>query len=429
LLVVHPLESAYIERAWGENQNRSGRYEKFNRVLEILQQNHRDYDLGDEQILAETGKIEGRLLRVGQMQYRAVLLPVMTTIRRSTVDLLRRFYEAGGVIGVVGEFPTRIDGETDVSVLPEASRTLPVISIEDLPAELSRALPPAVRVEGTNAESVWIHRRTSGDGQIIQLANTSRLAPADVAVRMTGNTDMPVVWDPADGSCTGLNPNADGSYSLHLAEAQALILTTGDPSRKAVLSGTYRIPRPSSAVCALAGPWKGKRKDPNAITLDFAGYSIGGTGSFGAAEPVIGIHERLAAQNYNGPLRRQRATGMRLGGRATRNVQNHVRQRNFLRVQGPGRLRGPDVPQVGRRPPAPDGCQHHRPGARLPRARARKRERGGTLRNGNRKHLPGRPFRRRGRGVARTARADPAERIQGPGAEAGLPVPLVPPDR
>ncbi len=301
-LVLHPIESAYIDRAWGESQRRSSRYADFNRVLETLQQCHRDYDLGDEQILAEIGSVEGNRLVVGKMRYQAVILPFMATIRRSTFDLLRRFYDNGGVVLVVGEFPKYMDGATNEQVLSEAEQNVPVTLVESLPSEMSKILPPAVRVEGENAESVWIHRRIEGDGQIVQLANTSRLDGADVRVRLSGNTDLPVVWDPVSGTCLSINPEADGSFALRLAEAQSLVLTAGSPSRKVSVSGTYEKPKPSTTVFSLTGPWKGRPKDPNAITLDFASYSTDGGRTFGNPEPVIGIHERLASKKHSGPL-------------------------------------------------------------------------------------------------------------------------------
>ncbi|MBK7712007.1 MAG: hypothetical protein IPJ37_14355 [Bacteroidales bacterium] len=38
------------------------------------------------------------------------------------------------------------------------------------------------------------------------------------------------------------------------------------------------------------------------MTLDFARYSVDGGKSFSQPEPVIGIHERFTASQYNGPL-------------------------------------------------------------------------------------------------------------------------------
>ena len=67
-LVVHPLESEYIEpvsfqMTWTE---RNGRYLD---ILGLLQENHRDYDLGDEQIIAEEGYVKGNSIIVGEQSY------------------------------------------------------------------------------------------------------------------------------------------------------------------------------------------------------------------------------------------------------------------------------------------------------------------------------------------------------------------------
>ena len=74
ILVIHPLESNYTETSFGKLEGDPRRFDLL-RVLESLQRGHRDYDLGDEEIMEDIGSVSGNEIRVGEMSYRAVVLP------------------------------------------------------------------------------------------------------------------------------------------------------------------------------------------------------------------------------------------------------------------------------------------------------------------------------------------------------------------
>ncbi len=79
--------------------------QQYDRCLNDLQKIHRNYDLGDEQIIADTAKIEKGNFVIGEMSYKVVVLPDMLVIRRTTLDLLKQFNAAGGVILKLGHVP------------------------------------------------------------------------------------------------------------------------------------------------------------------------------------------------------------------------------------------------------------------------------------------------------------------------------------
>ena len=303
ILVISPLESAYVENThtarepWNTQRGRD-----YYSVLEALQKAHRDYDLGDEQILSEIASVENGKLRVGQMTYSAVVLPYMLTIRPSTIDLLAQFMDSNSPVIAVGEFPAYVDGCAD------ENRLLPLHGIPmtrdaaGLPRLLADALPPAVRVEGKDSEYVWIQRRSSGKGHILQVANTSRLHPIDCAVYIPDYKRKPVLWDPANGKCFKLKANDANALELHLAPAQSLVVTTSTASKTARAKKLYSRPQQGSTIMELAGPWCANRLDLNAITLDFARYSTDSGKTFSRAEPVLGIHKRFEQTQFSGPL-------------------------------------------------------------------------------------------------------------------------------
>ncbi|MFQ8805264.1 MAG: hypothetical protein ACLR8Y_09455 [Alistipes indistinctus] len=76
-----------------------------------MMRSHRNFDFGDEQIISETGRTNADRFVIGEMAYRGVVLPELTTIRRSTLDKLVEFAEAGGTVVVCGDYPRFVDGE------------------------------------------------------------------------------------------------------------------------------------------------------------------------------------------------------------------------------------------------------------------------------------------------------------------------------
>jgi len=116
LLVVHPVESMWMlcKSGWGG----SPEVKKYDEMLiglrdQLLARNI-DFDYGDEDIIdryARAGKKEGvPTLFMGQARYKAVLVPPLLTIRKSTLDLLRRFQALGGLVVFVDEPAQYVDG-------------------------------------------------------------------------------------------------------------------------------------------------------------------------------------------------------------------------------------------------------------------------------------------------------------------------------
>ena len=96
ILVLHPLESEYLGIP-------NDSYPKYDKFLNYLQSIHRNYDLGDEQIIADTAKIENGKFVIGQMAYKVIVLPEMLVIRRTTLDRLKQFNAAGGMHSGTGQ--------------------------------------------------------------------------------------------------------------------------------------------------------------------------------------------------------------------------------------------------------------------------------------------------------------------------------------
>jgi len=301
IVVLNPIESCYIEHA----SKRSGRYDgALDALMNALMATHRNFDLGDEQIISEIAKAEKGRFVVGEMAYRIVVVPQMLTIRASTVALLKQFAAQGGTVLVADDYPALVDGAENSADLPALKACATVVKADGWLAALNGKVRPRFTLSGEKNGQVWTHLRTVSNGQTLQLSNTSRLESRTVALRFD-DRDVPVaLWNPVDGQCLRLKPEADGAYALALAPAQTWIVTLGPVSKGLAFDGTYRLPGDRRELATLNGAWQGRRVDPNALTLDYARFSKDGGATWSEPEPVLAFYDRCAQKAaYTGELK------------------------------------------------------------------------------------------------------------------------------
>ena len=112
LLVIHPLESMWSICSCRSMVDNNTRFEYDNTFLfltrELLAQ-HLDFDFGDEEQLSRLASIENNTLKVGHASYKAVLIPEVKTLRKSTLRLLEDFADRGNTVCYCGEIPRFAD--------------------------------------------------------------------------------------------------------------------------------------------------------------------------------------------------------------------------------------------------------------------------------------------------------------------------------
>jgi hypothetical protein len=295
ILVIHPLESEYLGI-------KNDCYNQYDRCLNILQENHRDYDLGDEQIIADIAKVENGRFVIGRMSYKVVILPSMLVLRRTTLELLKQFKKSGGVIMAYGSYPGLINGMEASSAIDSLRQMASVVGENEFAGALDKVFPPVYKLAGAHNELIWTHSRKVNEGGIIQLSNTSRLSELSCELSFNVPVKKLALWNPENGHSMKLIPEKDGSIKLQFAAAKSWLISYGDASAEADLSESYQVPSLRKEVTKIEGVWQGERLDPNALTLDFARYSTDNGKTYSTPEPVIGIHQRLLNKRYHGKL-------------------------------------------------------------------------------------------------------------------------------
>lgn len=106
--VIHPVESYWLH--WGPNDKsdliRETMDKKFQDVTQWLLKGSIDFNFISESLLPSLCKEGGNPLKVGRMEYDAIVVPDCETLRSSTLIRLERFREQGGKLVFMGNAPS-----------------------------------------------------------------------------------------------------------------------------------------------------------------------------------------------------------------------------------------------------------------------------------------------------------------------------------
>ena len=110
--VIHPVESYWLH--WGPNDKtdliRSSMDEKFLSLAEWLLKGSIDFNYISESLLPTLCESGSAPLKVGKMEYDAVIVPDCETLRSTTLERLEAFRKAGGKLIFMGNAPFLEDG-------------------------------------------------------------------------------------------------------------------------------------------------------------------------------------------------------------------------------------------------------------------------------------------------------------------------------
>lgn len=148
LLVVHPVESMWTlcKTGWRNDQAVEALDRMIVRLRDSLLAANIDFDYGDEDILARHGKVTRRAgaptLQVGKAPYKAVIVPPLRTVRDTTLKLLEKFKDAGGLVVFAGAPAKFVDAQPSPAAEMLARRC---VSVPAKGKRLADAVAPACR--------------------------------------------------------------------------------------------------------------------------------------------------------------------------------------------------------------------------------------------------------------------------------------------
>ncbi len=264
---------------------------------------HRGFDYGDETILSKYGTIKDGAVAVKEMSYKVVIVPSVRTLRKTTMELLNKFLDAGGAVISAGDLPDTIEGEPNAALNAFNRRLVKIENnLKALQSGLDKLLPPDILAEGQLSDMIWVHGRILDNGQLYYLTNTSReqTIGAKIRIRGTGRLEN---WNLENGKTETISQITKGDYittDYRFAPGGSLVLfhNSAEPQKTVVSKPEEimaKIPVNNFAVT---------RKDPNSLTLDFCRYH-NGDGNWSDLLPVQGVQDMLTKENYNGTINLQ----------------------------------------------------------------------------------------------------------------------------
>ncbi len=284
ILVIEPTTSAWMYYS-SNNPNRTINEigDRFNVLLEKLEQYKVEYDLGSENIIKDWGRVSGGRLIVGEPEYDLVVLPFgMENIDRSTYDLLEQYLESGGKVVSLVTSPERVDGEGSDEVENLISSyndqwmrasCFTDANVYDLFENKNLRFSPSAM------ESKWFlhHTRILDDGKLVFLVNSEPEETTEGYFMTKGR--QVIKLDPHTGTVNSYPFSDDGDdirIDFSIKPAGSLLLFITDRN----IDAPEEIKKRDANIIVAARESTVTPLSPNMMNLDYGELFIEG-GSFG----------------------------------------------------------------------------------------------------------------------------------------------------
>lgn len=253
-------------------------------LLQTLADSQIDFDLGDEWIMEEFGRLDNGRLAIGRAAYDLVVVPAFfDNALPSTLRLLEDFAGAGGTILTLGPAPRFLNGRPDPAGtvcfenLGAARQTC--ADAESCAALIRRLLPPRVaQADGTPLppETVWTSRSLSDGGSIHFFCHPwNGPATLDTTVRLPSGSLFEL--DTASGSIRPLPARSEAGglvFDLSLRPGGHLLVAHRPGITKRRNLNATRAPLSFNPVPLQ--PAGIRRAENNVMSLDYADLTVRG---------------------------------------------------------------------------------------------------------------------------------------------------------
>lgn len=325
--VIHPVESYWLH--WGPQEQtaaiRKHLDSNFANVTDWLLFGQIDFDYISEALLPSQCAHGSAPLKVGKMEYDAIVVPSCETLRATTVERLKDFAAAGGKLLFVGGVPSYVDAIPSDEV-KELSRSAQVINFSEY--DLLKALESDRQVEivnqnGARTSNLLTQMRLDGDTKWLFIAhgrgytatldsagNISGIKAKDVlpqeniTVRIPGEYTV-TLYDTITGAITPLkcsyrNGRTEIGHSFYAHDSLLLRLEPGRQAADVGVSfekpiGAFRLGRSSLSVDDTDVPFFNKvpvtLSEPNVLMLDMAQWRLD-DGSWQPKEEILRLDNK-----------------------------------------------------------------------------------------------------------------------------------------
>jgi hypothetical protein len=187
--VIHPIESYWLY--FGTQEHTAAIREDMERNFENITQwllfGLIDFDFIAESLLPLQSDIASidRHFNVGEMKYDVVLIPGCKTLRRSTVERLEAFKEAGGEVIFIGEVPEYVDAITSDSIATfiKKCKIIPFSRTNLLNALEHYRVVEVKSREGIRSDNLFYQMREDGVNRWLFICHVNKMKNADISTK------------------------------------------------------------------------------------------------------------------------------------------------------------------------------------------------------------------------------------------------------
>lgn len=294
--VIHPVESYWLH--WGPNDKtalaRENTDDKFRNLADWLLKGSIDFNYISESLFPALCENASAPIKVGEMEYDAIIVPDCETLRSTTLERLEKFREAGGKLIFAGGAPVYEDGIISErgKALYEKSTVVPfdkekllnaleenrTITIREANGRLSEGFIYQLRQDG-NSKWLFISR-------CCEPYNKDVVRENDLRISIKGEY-IPYIYDTISGDiskipCKYINGSTVVSKTLYNYDSLLLKLDEGKSDLIGESLGDVHL-LDAKAMPALVDYTLSER---NAYLLDIAEFSLDG-GEFKPEEEIL----------------------------------------------------------------------------------------------------------------------------------------------
>ncbi len=290
VLIVNPVESAWCQIYPGWVDGFKG-IDKDMHNIEMAHANlflwlsgvQIDFDYGDEDMMMRLASVEkagGKaVLKVGKAAYTTVVVPPMTTIRSTTLELLAKFTAAGGKVIFAGEPAGYVDAKASGKAAELASRCVKTkFEGSALAASVKSSVGSSVEIidsqSGKPVDEIFAQVRCCENAVIAVAMNVStKTGYKGVKVRIKSGGE-PQLWDCRSGKRYAVKFERNGDFIEITADfdpARELVFVVSSKTdaglglKKICTCGTKRT---------VGGVFEYSLSEPNICVLDAARFKI-----------------------------------------------------------------------------------------------------------------------------------------------------------
>ena len=323
--VIHPVETYWMHTGPKDTTSDTclNLDEKFKNVIEWLLFNHIDFDFISESLLPSLCKDGGNPIKVGEMEYSAVIVPACETLRDTTLARLKKFRNSGGKLIFMGKCPTMVNGRASDKVkvlfeksicidydkvqLTECLRDEKVIKIQNSDGLTSGNLIYSLRYDNdckwlfiAQGKKLWEHNSVQPDIRV----QHDCVKPQNIRITVKGKF-YPSLYDTITGDIVNIkfsHLNGNTVIERTIYENDSLLLKLSfnkeeypsEEVKSGVKIGSYDIKETVPYIL----------EEPNVYLLDRAKYSFDG-GKLNNEEELLRIDNSLR-EEIGWPLRQKK---------------------------------------------------------------------------------------------------------------------------